>query len=299
MSRDQEFDSARIARKEGKIFARARKKGQQMMDAMAKRRLNRTHQSDKQQNRQVDAFDAEFNNEMDKIESELEKKDNTFEKFKELKMQAFQLESKLASAAKFLPNYTFERKSKQIQQLKDKITQTQQNVLNLFFAYKHIYKDFHFCLYMYMYMYIYIYIYKYNKVAPRPKFRLNRVASDKPTTNSGNEIKEDNNSKVVPSTSDTTNKTIEKTEIVSAASEERVLQGNTDEVIISNLCNEEIEKIHGTINGKDVWLSDLKNCKIRICDHIGALRMNNIHSCTIITGPITTSLHVENISNSE
>ncbi|ETO15856.1 hypothetical protein RFI_21508, partial [Reticulomyxa filosa] len=49
--------------------------------------------------------------------------------------------------------------------------------------------------------------------------------------------------------------------------------------------------IHGTINGKDVWLSDLKNCKIRICDHIGALRMNNIHSCTIITGPITTSLH--------
>eukprot|EP00483_Globobulimina_turgida_P012360 UN12383 len=40
------------------------------------------------------------------------------------------------------------------------------------------------------------------------------------------------------------------------------------------------------------------NCTISICDYIGALRMNNIKHCTIITGPISSSLHVEYIENS-
>eukprot|EP01084_Bolivina_argentea_P033907 62697_1 len=76
------------------------------------------------------------------------------------------------------------------------------------------------------------------------------------------------------------------------------LISDCNEIKIENRKLETIYKECGSINGSDVCLSNLVNCTISICDHIGALRMNNIKHCEIICGPISSSLHVEYIENS-
>ena len=73
---------------------------------------------------------------------------------------------------------------------------------------------------------------------------------------------------------------------------------NDNEIKIENQNLATIYKESGSINGSDVCLSNLVNCTISICDNIGALRMNNIKHCTILTGPISSSLHVEYIEKS-
>merc|ERR1712107_198869 len=54
----------------------------------------------------------------------------------------------------------------------------------------------------------------------------------------------------------------------------------------------------GSVNGSDVCLSNLVNCTVSICDFIGALRMDNIKHCNVLTGPICSSLHVEHMEHS-
>jgi hypothetical protein len=49
-----------------------------------------------------------------------------------------------------------------------------------------------------------------------------------------------------------------------------------DEITIENHNLETIYKEPGSINGKDVVLSNLKNCTISICDHLGAIRINDV-----------------------
>jgi len=73
---------------------------------------------------------------------------------------------------------------------------------------------------------------------------------------------------------------------------------DADEIMIENRQLETIYLANGSVNGSDVCLSNLINCTVSICDHIGALRMNHIKHCTIITGPISSSLHVEHLQNS-
>jgi len=73
---------------------------------------------------------------------------------------------------------------------------------------------------------------------------------------------------------------------------------NDNEIKIEGKKLETIYRGNGSVNGSDLCLSNLVNCTVSICDHIGALRMDNIKHCTIITGPISSSLHVEHIENS-
>ena len=49
-----------------------------------------------------------------------------------------------------------------------------------------------------------------------------------------------------------------------------------EEITIENYNLETIYKEPGSINGKDVVLSNLKNCTVSICDHLGAIRINDV-----------------------
>lgn len=71
-----------------------------------------------------------------------------------------------------------------------------------------------------------------------------------------------------------------------------------DEITIENHNLETIYKEPGSINGKDVVLSNLKNCTISICDHLGAIRINDVSNCKIYIGPVASSLLVEKIVDS-
>lgn len=90
--------------------------------------------------------------------------------------------------------------------------------------------------------------------------------------------------------------------------EEKTEESEAD-ALLAKLCESDCIKIEnlslkdkklgvGEINGSDVVLSNLKNCKIVLTGKVGALRMNNIEHCTIISGPVAGSLFVEHIEHS-
>eukprot|EP01084_Bolivina_argentea_P071654 130213_1 len=123
------------------------------------------------------------------------------------------------------------------------------------------------------------------QVAPKPKFTFSKKFKKSP---------EKSGIKTEPKTIENTDKKPEDEKIDILAK----LGVTNDEITIANKSLETIYKESGSINGSDICLSNLTNCTISICDYIGALRMNNIKYCTIITGPIASSLHVEYIENS-
>jgi tubulin-specific chaperone C len=71
-----------------------------------------------------------------------------------------------------------------------------------------------------------------------------------------------------------------------------------DNVKIHNADGKTIVFKSGDIDGKDVWISNVSDCTIHICDHLGALRMDNVKNCKIHVGAIAGSAHVEYCTNS-
>ena len=121
------------------------------------------------------------------------------------------------------------------------------------------------------------------EIAPKPKFTFSQKFKK---TNKIININNNNNNDKEEKEEDINNNNNKLNDI------------NNNEIKIENKKLETIYFKYGDINGSDVCLSNLINCTISICDNIGALRMNNIKHCIIITGPISSSLHVEYIEKS-
>merc|ERR1712129_6185 len=184
----------------------------------------------------LQTFIKEFTALYEAIESVIDMQE-THQQFKDLKMRAFKLESRLADNASILPAYTFEAKSRMITNLKNAISNKQQ------------------------------------LKAPKPKFSFSQNLK---SLNNSPSAKHQEDAKEVDSAAATMN-----------VNEIKIENKNLQTIYLSN----------GSINGSDVWLSNLVNCTVSIVDFIGALRMDNIRHCNVMTGPICSSLHAEYIEN--
>eukprot|EP00484_Ammonia_sp_Unknown_P030297 CAMPEP_0197033976 /NCGR_PEP_ID=MMETSP1384-20130603/12222_1 /TAXON_ID=29189 /ORGANISM="Ammonia sp." /LENGTH=386 /DNA_ID=CAMNT_0042463843 /DNA_START=33 /DNA_END=1193 /DNA_ORIENTATION=- len=260
----QPLSTEEMKAKRDQVMAERNKKLQERMAAMAQRRIKRSAVSSnaKQQKEAMQEFTKQFTATYDKIEDDI-KAQETHDQFKELKMRAFKLEQYLADNASILPSYTFEAKNKMMSNLKAKINETQQ------------------------------------RIAPKPKFTFSNKT--KKSANSGSPTKPETDETKSPET-DEQHKENETNDNSHSNGKGDILQklgiAEHEEIVIENKKLETIYKANGSINGSDICLSNLVNCTVSICDHIGALRMNNIKHCTIITGPISSSLHVEHLENS-
>jgi len=53
----------------------------------------------------------------------------------------------------------------------------------------------------------------------------------------------------------------------------------------------------GSIDGKDVTITNVSNRSIFICDWMSALRIDNVNNCKIYCGPVSGSIYIENVHN--
>lgn len=67
---------------------------------------------------------------------------------------------------------------------------------------------------------------------------------------------------------------------------------------ISNMNNEFLTKTAEEIQKRDVLLTHLTNCKVRLFGSPTTLHLKHIDSCEILCGPVTTSVFVDHCSNS-
>lgn len=63
---------------------------------------------------------------------------------------------------------------------------------------------------------------------------------------------------------------------------------------IQNRNGEEILLEHDAVNGKDLTMSNLSNCLVRIVGHPGSLQLSNITDCLVLCGPVARSVFVDN-----
>lgn len=67
---------------------------------------------------------------------------------------------------------------------------------------------------------------------------------------------------------------------------------------LANRHNEEIALIAAAdVNGKDITISNLENCCIRIVGHPGSLQLSHIINCVILCGPVQRSVFADNCTN--
>ena len=250
---EQKMTDDAMTKKREQVMAERNKKLQERMAAMAQRRMKRSVTSgSKQQKETLQTFIKEFTASYEEIENIIDAQ-QTHQEFKDLKMRAFKLESRLADNASILPAYTFEAKTRMMTNLK-KAIQSKQEL-----------------------------------IAPKPKFsfsqQLKKTSSSPPKKVAA----------AVAAKADDEQNAADKKE------EEDILVKfgiNANEIKIENQKLETIYYEAGSINGSDVCLSNLVNCTVSICDYIGALRMDNIKHCNVMTGPICSSLHVEHMEHS-
>lgn len=65
-----------------------------------------------------------------------------------------------------------------------------------------------------------------------------------------------------------------------------------------NRQNEEIELCAADeVNGKDITVSQLENCSLRIVGHPGSLQLSHLTNCVILCGPVQRSVFADNCTN--
>lgn len=62
--------------------------------------------------------------------------------------------------------------------------------------------------------------------------------------------------------------------------------------------NQEILLEDSEVNGKDLSMTSLTNCLVRIVGHPGSLQLSNIHNCLVLCGPVARSVFVDNCTKS-
>lgn len=66
----------------------------------------------------------------------------------------------------------------------------------------------------------------------------------------------------------------------------------------ANRQNEEIElSAPADVNGKDITVSTLENCCLRIVGHPGSLQLSHLTNCIILCGPVQRSVFADNCTN--
>ncbi|KAM4715570.1 tubulin-specific chaperone C [Anableps anableps] len=66
----------------------------------------------------------------------------------------------------------------------------------------------------------------------------------------------------------------------------------------SNISNESLTKTSEEIQNRDVLLTHLTNCKVRLYGSPSTLHLKHITACEILCGPVATSVFVDHCSNS-
>lgn len=255
--------TATVDEKKEEFIASREKIRKKRLKAMEKRRQMRQKRnlSNRNQRQEADIFLKQFTQDFDSIEKRMMQL-TKHQEFKQLKMETFALEEKLANNASLLQSYTFESKNRQLNHLKSRITKQQEEV------YTHITHT--------------LTIYLLNtrtqlKVAPKPKFKFSKKISS-PTKN-----------------------TNQKESIPKEMQNEDELLLNISQLESNEIriCNKTCETIcmNTGIDGCDVFLSNLNACTISLVDVIGAIRISKIEHCTLITGPISSSFLAEHMSN--
>uniref|UniRef100_A0A3Q2P7I2 Tubulin-specific chaperone C n=1 Tax=Fundulus heteroclitus TaxID=8078 RepID=A0A3Q2P7I2_FUNHE len=67
---------------------------------------------------------------------------------------------------------------------------------------------------------------------------------------------------------------------------------------LSNISNQSLTKTSEEIQNRDVLLTHLTNCKVRLYGSPSTLHLKHIHACEILCGPVATSVFVDHCSNS-
>lgn len=67
---------------------------------------------------------------------------------------------------------------------------------------------------------------------------------------------------------------------------------------VKDKINQEILLEDVEVNGKDLTMTSLTNCLIRIVGHPGSLQLSNVHNCLVLSGPIARSVFVDNCTKS-
>lgn len=73
----------------------------------------------------------------------------------------------------------------------------------------------------------------------------------------------------------------------------------TVEWTVQNKNNQEILLEHDSVNGKDLTMSKLTNCLVRIVGHPGSLQLSNVKNCLVISGPVARSVFADNCTASK
>lgn len=66
---------------------------------------------------------------------------------------------------------------------------------------------------------------------------------------------------------------------------------------IKNKENEDVVMMANSISEKDVALTNLVGCTVKLMGSPGTLHISNIHDCTILSGPVVRSVFIENCKN--
>lgn len=67
---------------------------------------------------------------------------------------------------------------------------------------------------------------------------------------------------------------------------------------IKDKLNQEILLEDTEVNGKDLTMTSLTNCLIRIVGHPGSLQLSNVHNCLVLSGPVARSVFIDNCTKS-
>lgn len=67
---------------------------------------------------------------------------------------------------------------------------------------------------------------------------------------------------------------------------------------VENKQNEEIVLSDDDINGKDITISSLTGCLVRLVGHPGSVQLSHLKDCLVISGPVARSVFVDDCTNS-
>lgn len=73
-----------------------------------------------------------------------------------------------------------------------------------------------------------------------------------------------------------------------------VFSSQNIEWTVKNVTDQEILLEHDAVNGKDLTMTCLTNCLVRIVGHPGSLQLSNITNCLVISGPVARSVFTDN-----
>lgn len=73
-----------------------------------------------------------------------------------------------------------------------------------------------------------------------------------------------------------------------------IVSSQNVEWTVKNMNDQEILLEHDAVNGKDLTMTSLTNCLVRIVGHPGSLQLSNIKNCLVISGPVARSVFTDN-----